>query len=269
MHIKEENTMNKKFNPNNYPKSIQRIPLAQIHVADYQRVLRNSTVKKIIDNFDPVGLGTLFVSKRDGKYWVFDGQHRLRALQALGVKTVECIVYEGMTYLDEAKAWDYFNLKATRANRLDQANAELKRGEAFAVALNNAVEETGLMIAYDGNNREGRIVAYTGLEKIYKDYGRDRLQKTLRFIKKTFGLDRKAYQRSMIIGVTEFFVRYEKYPKFDEKFLEKRLVNNGLQVLLNLSTRNKKQYNQSLEEGTVSALLELYNNNKKVENKLR
>lgn len=174
-----------------------------------------------------------------------------------------------MTYPDEAKAWDYFNLKSSRATRLDQANAELKRGEAFALALNRTVEETGLEIAYDGNNKDGRIVAYTGLEKVYKEYGRDRLKKTLHFIKKTFGLDKKAYQRSMIIGVTRFFVQFEKNSKFDQRFLEKRLVNNGLQVLLNLATRNKKQYNQSLEEGTVSALLELYNNNKRFENRLK
>lgn len=269
MHTKEENTMTKQFNPNSYPKSISRIPLTQINVADYQRVVRESTVRKIINNFDPRGLGSLLVSKRDGKYWVFDGQHRLRALQALGAKTAECIVYEGMTYLDEAKAWDYFNLKSSRATRLDQANAEIKRGDTFAIALNETVEETGLSIDYQQTGRDGYISAYIALEKIYKEYGRDRLQKTLRFIKQVFGLSRKAFQRSMMIGMTEFFVRYEKNPKFDQRFLEKRLVNNGLQVLLNLATRNKKQYNQTLEEATVSALLELYNSNKKFENRLR
>lgn len=261
--------MSKKFNPSNYPKSITRIPLSDINVDSYQRVLKESTVRKIINNFDPVGLGSLLVSKRDGKYWVFDGQHRLKALQALGAKTAECIVYEGMTYLDEAKAWDYFNLKSNRATRLDQANAELKRGDEFAIALDKAVEETGLYIDYQQKGREGHIKAYIALEKIYKEYGRDRLQKSLRFIKQTYGMTVKAYQRSMIIGITEFFVRYEKNPKFDQRFLEKRLVNNGLQTLLNLATRNKKQYNQSLEEATVSALLELYNNNKKFENRLR
>lgn len=261
--------MSKKFNPSNYPKSITRIPLSDINVDNYQRVLKESTVRKIINNFDPVGLGSLLVSKRDGKYWVFDGQHRLKALQALGAKTAECIVYEGMTYLDEAKAWDYFNLKSNRATRLDQANAELKRGDEFALALDKAIEETGLRIDYQQTGREGHIKAYIALEKVYKEYGRDRLQKTLRFIKETYGMSIKAYQRSMIIGVTEFFVRYEKNPKFDQRFLEKRLVNNGLQTLLNLATRNKKQYNQSLEEATVSGLLELYNNNKKFENRLR
>lgn len=260
--------MNKKFNPNNFVMKIQRINLSELNIADYQRVLRESTVNKIVKEFDPVGLGNLLVSYRDGKYWVFDGQHRLSALKLLGAKSADCIVYNGMTYIDEAKAWDYFNT-TKKATRLDKANSEFKRGEPLALALNSAVEECGLGIDYQNTGREGLIVAYTALESIYKQYGRERLTKTLRFLKETFGLSKQTYQRSVLIGMTEFFVRYENNPNFNQKFLEKQLVKNGIEILNNLATRNKQQYNQTLDEAVVSALLELYNKGKKYENRLR
>ena len=261
--------MTRTFNPSSYPKQIVKLPLDTIKIADYQRTVKQSTVRKIVNSFDPRGLGSLLVSHRDGSYYVFDGQHRLLALEELGAKSVECIIYEGMTYVDEAKAWDYYNLKSSRATRVDQANAELKRGEPFAIALDKTVEECGLHIDYKNTGRDGYIHAYSSIEKIYKTYGKARLQFTLRFIKETFGIKRKAFQRSVLIGITEFFVRYEKNPSFDQRFLEKRLVKNGLDTLLNLATRNKKQYNQLLEEATVSALLELYNEKKKFDNRLR
>lgn len=256
-----------KFKPDNFEKRIQKIPVELIQIADYQRVLRDSIVNKIVKEFEPVGLGNLLVSFRDGRYWVFDGQHRLSALKIMGVKTAECIVYTGMTYYDEAKAWDYFNT-TKKATKLDKANSEFLRGEPLAVAINQAVEECGLMIDYKAANRDGAIRAYSAIESIYKKYGKARLQKTLRFLKETFGLSNSVYRRSVLIGTTEFFVRYENNPKFNQKFLEKQLVKNGIDVLNNLATRNKQQYNQTLDEAVVSALIELYNKGKKYENRL-
>ena len=121
--------MNIKQSPTTkFQKNLATLPVSIIRVDDYQRVLRESNVKKIVSGFDPIGLQHLSISFRDGEYYVFDGQHRLEALKRLGIEEVECIIHYGMSYEDEAKAWDYFNKQITVASRLDEANAALKRG---------------------------------------------------------------------------------------------------------------------------------------------
>lgn len=258
-----------KFTPENYPKSIKQIPLTEIHTADYQRQLRGSNIDKIVKNFDPVGLGSILVSRRDGKYWVFDGQHRLSALRILGFKAIECIVYEGMTYIDEAKAWDYYNLKQNKATKLDEANAKLKRGDAAAIDLNNAVEEIGLSIAYDGSQKQGQIIAISALEKIYNEYGRERLQKVLSLIKGVFGTEKKAYQRFIVLGINEFLLRYENNPNFSEAWLRTRLEKAGFGSFSGYAKDCKFLGRTTSEEGVISATLKIYNTKKRFDNQLR
>ena len=40
-------------------QSIERIPLSEICIEPYQRVLNNARVKRIADNFDPARVGVL------------------------------------------------------------------------------------------------------------------------------------------------------------------------------------------------------------------
>src|SRR5699024_1624581 len=97
---------------------------------------------------------------------------------------VECIIHYGMTYKDEAKAWDYFNKQITKASKLDEANASLKRGDMLAVAIDEAVQEIGLEVDYKRQNVRGFIQAYGALEQVYKRDGKNRLQEVLLFIRR-------------------------------------------------------------------------------------
>ena len=59
-------------------QSIERIPLSEICIEPYQRVLNNARVKRIADNFDQARVGVLFLSKRGPhSYAIVDGQHYL------------------------------------------------------------------------------------------------------------------------------------------------------------------------------------------------
>lgn len=46
---------------------------------DYQRELKSERVKRIVSNFDERIANEPKVSYRDGKYYVFDGQHTIDA----------------------------------------------------------------------------------------------------------------------------------------------------------------------------------------------
>jgi hypothetical protein len=63
---------------------------------DYQRTLDVNRVKRIVANFNPNLVNPIKVSLRNGKYYVFDGQHTLAALKMKNNNQnllVECKVY--------------------------------------------------------------------------------------------------------------------------------------------------------------------------------
>lgn len=72
---------------------------------DYQRELKSERVKRIVSNFDERIANEPKVSYRDGKYYVFDGQHTIDARKALNGGNdlpILCKVYMGMSEKEEA-----------------------------------------------------------------------------------------------------------------------------------------------------------------------
>ena len=76
-----------------YMQSIERVPLNEICIEPYQRILNNARVKRIADNFDPARVGVLLLSKRgEHRYAIVDGQHRLCAMRQIGLQEAVCII---------------------------------------------------------------------------------------------------------------------------------------------------------------------------------
>ena len=72
---------------------------------NYQRPLRSERVKLIVKSFDERIANEPKVSFRDGKYYVFDGQHTIDARKVMnGGKDLPilCKVYMGMNEEEEA-----------------------------------------------------------------------------------------------------------------------------------------------------------------------
>lgn len=99
--------MQNRMNDDNVKKfartSIQQIPIAQIYLGKYQKRINPRRVAEIVANFNPDRMRPIEVSLRDGKYWCWDGQHRLAGAKARGDETIECQVHHGLTYEDEAR----------------------------------------------------------------------------------------------------------------------------------------------------------------------
>lgn len=251
-----------------YQKRIGTLKVKDLVVDDYQRQLRVSNVTKIVKNYNPVGFGLLQVSHRDGRYFVFDGQHRLEAAKRLKMTTVECLVYEGMSYEDEANAWKYFNSASTKPTQLDRAKVELITGDPVAVELDRCVSRTDFYIDYENQGANGGIKAYLTLKKIFIDHGEMNLTHTLQILRAAYGLERKAFQESTLFGISNFLIQYSANEKYDEKWLIKRLEDTGIDNLISMINQNKKMFNVTKKEAATSVFLQIYNKNKVTKNKL-
>ena len=71
----------------------------------YQRELNSRRVREIAENFDERVANEPKVSARDGRFYVFDGQHTIAARKLLNGGRdlpILCKVYTGLTERDEA-----------------------------------------------------------------------------------------------------------------------------------------------------------------------
>ena len=85
---------------------LRSLPLSVLNSGlPYQRTVKPKRVRELSESWDERLLDPIIVSFRDGKFNVIDGQHRISVIRekSKGEEClVKCLVYDGMTYEDEA-----------------------------------------------------------------------------------------------------------------------------------------------------------------------
>jgi len=203
-------------------QSIERIPLNEICIEPYQRVLNNARVKRIADNFDPARVGVLLLSKRGPhSYAIVDGQHRLCAMRQIGVSDAVCIVVVGMSYEDEA---NYFRIQTRDANPLN-AYSLYKAGVQAKDEHFLRIEAILLKNEYTvGLNAEPMVItAVNTLTRVMTMQGEAALDLALQSIRDAWHGDSTALRREMLAGVAEFARRYAT--RFTAETFRQRLGN--------------------------------------------
>ena len=196
--------------------------IALVHMepeSGYQRATNPAQVESIVRHFDEKKLGTLTVSHRDGKYHVVDGCHRAKALRKLGYTHAPCVVFNGLTFEQEA---DYFrsqNQDRRLIKPIEFFKAGLVSGDEQCVRINRIVKSNGFRI---GNGKKDfyEIAAVQALFTITDEYGYEVLDDTLCLIARTWGGIARASHSECLLGVAEFVNRYGK-ADFAERLKEK------------------------------------------------
>lgn len=99
------------------------------------------------DNYDAASLGTLVVSRRaNGSHVILDGQHRWTVVtQYDGDRELECRVYEGLTFEQEADLFLAFNNQSA-VNSLAKFNAGVIAGRDGPVVIKEILDKYGLEV---------------------------------------------------------------------------------------------------------------------------
>jgi hypothetical protein len=161
------------------------VPIALMRVSEVaQRDLRPSRVDELAKDFDPEKIGVLVVNKRDGLYWIIDGQHRKEVLKAVGWgdQQVQCEIYEGLTEAEEAEMFlgRNDNLAVTSLAKFKVA---VVAGRPDEVAIDKIVRSEGLRIG----SGAGVIQAVGTLTRVYDRFGADTLARSLAVIRDSYG----------------------------------------------------------------------------------
>lgn len=222
---------------------LDTVPVSEMFVDHgYGRPLTESLVKKITASFVEAGLGVVYLSLRDsGMYAILDGQHRWVAAKRKGIARMHARIYIDLSYEQEAALYTIFGDHRAQS-RSDIFRAKLEAKDPDAIDIARIIERAGLHF-FGALYHNGSVQAIGACENIYKRYGGETLDLTVRTIYAAFGPAAKAYQAPMLDGVTQFILRYEE--QADWVRVVSRLKDTGVPVLI----QKMRQLQEALSNG--------------------
>lgn len=233
---------------------------------NYQRRLDTKKVDKIVKNFDPGLVNVIKVSHRNGKYYVFDGQHTMEALKKRqGGKDimVECKIFYGMTEVDEANYFAQQNGITKRVDTRDKFRALCFAGDEKALTITKIVESVGLQINLtNGSKGDNKIVAVGSLQKMYDKLGDKGFEDALSIIKNAWGGDKESLSNEILMGMTVLM------KKCGDSLDEEKLIEKLSKVSPRVIIREAKVYKDGGDSRFAREMLNAYNKGLRESNKV-
>ncbi|MFO6447847.1 DUF6551 family protein [Erythrobacter sp. NE805] len=117
----------------------------------------------------------LTVSRREGRLYVVDGQHRLAAAKLRGdIQQLPCLIEEFADVAEEAQLFGDLNDRRRPVSAIDKFRAALVGGDADCMAIGAAMERAGLTLAPHGNPtswKPSQLANIGGIRAAWKTHG--------------------------------------------------------------------------------------------------
>ena len=177
----------------------------------YQRELNDDRVHKIAAEFDERIANEPKVSCRNGRYYVFDGQHTIAARKLLnGGKDlpIRCKVFYGLTESDEALLFAQQTGVSAKLTAGAKFRALIYGGEEDAMAFLKATESVGLYLDYKQTRGKKRLACISTAFELYKRVGDSLYREAMQTIMDAWGGDPDSLRAETVRGVVEFVNLY-------------------------------------------------------------
>lgn len=178
----------------------------------YQRSIDHNRVKRIVSNFNQNLANPVKVSNRDGRYYVFDGQHTLSALKLKNGGNdlmVECKVYYGLSQKDEAKLFSEQNGISTSVESNARMKALLVAGDAEITDFYNSVKNCGIRMDFTKGAAKNKIVACNTVFKIFKKTSPNDFAAIMKIINDSWSGEAESFRKEIIEGISIFYMEYK------------------------------------------------------------
>lgn len=211
-----------------HPYDMQLIPARLFTVnRNYQRDAQNKEINDIIANFDYHLVNPVKAVKRDGLYYIWDGQQTATALYS---KFGEEYLVPTMVYYDIDKSQEEARLlvasntgtgggKKLTPNQI--WDAILWADDPTALHINEVAANHGFNMG-SGKKRKSRSISAVGaVQSVYKALTESQFDAMFRIISGAWNGDPDSVTAPIIRGMAKFIKVYDG--KFDEKSLTRRL----------------------------------------------
>ena len=224
----------------------------------YQRRMNAAQVDRIVAEFNPLLVNAVKVSHRDGRFFVFDGAHTLAALRRIHEGKpfmVECKVFSGMTYQEEAELFA-LQTGTSRTVSFDyKLRAKLVAETPKEKAFLEATEAAGLHLSdVQRSSMRYVIAAKATAQRIYENYGADLYTDMLRLIVETWDAVEWSQSKPVLNDCAVFLNVYGDEYKRD-RFIRKLAYTNADELAAIARRQNVKDQPRQY----AMAILELYN----------
>ena len=196
--------------PSTHPIKIMDVDITQIHMAEYQRTPSQAKVMSIVREFSEHRVRPVELSYRDGAYWCFDGQHRVRAYQILNKRTIKAQVHYGLTYEEEAFLFAEQHRNETHISKRDEWKARMEAGNVDLETghILHELEKLGFTVSATPVAGKRTIHAISEVQKIYRRHGAKGLQILATVINEAWPTEVKATHREIVSGIGKIMSTY-------------------------------------------------------------
>jgi hypothetical protein len=191
----------------------------------YQRTGDNKRALDLARNWSWLACGTLQIAKRNNKYYVIDGQHRLMAaVKRDDIDVVPCMVYETDNNTDEAIGWLRANTFRRIPTSIQKFPALIESGNTDALYLKEVCDLLGIKITKNNTNALEMASIKSSLNIIA--HNRLRFYKVMSFIAEL--CVEHPIKEILIIGLDYIEQKFD----LNDKILRERLLNIGPKKLI-------------------------------------
>lgn len=199
----------------------------------YQREVNTARVDKILSEFQPSLVNPPKLSYRDGKYYVFDGQHTLTVLKARNNNQdlpILCKVYEGLNEVDEAILFELQNGIVSTPSTAQKLRSAYNRGDETACAVVDTARSFGFIVDYTCCKGPNHISAVKSLYNIYTKMGAQIYLETLGLIKAAWMGKSDSLRKEILEGMSIFVKTYKgRYNR--DLFIRKMAKVNPINII--------------------------------------
>lgn len=246
------------------PHKFTEVALGDMTVSERsQRALKPARVEQILAGLDLDAFGEPMLSARDGRYYIIDGQHRVRALaQFLGDgwerATVRCKVFEGLAERDEAKLFRQVNT-VLGTTAYDKFKVGVTAGYEEEVKILAVVEAAGLHISRS-HDAPGSISAIGALRRAYR-LSQKSLMFALKLASESYG--DAGLEGVIIEGLAQLHNRYERALDDEATIEALSHARGGVKGLLNAATKRRLTTGNSLPICVAAEAVDIINRHRK------
>lgn len=227
-----------------------------------QRELKPGRVDHIAANMDLEQIGTPTVNKRDGLYYIIDGQHRVEAYkQWLGEgwedQQLHCWCYTDLSEEEEAERFLKLNDTLT-VQAFDKFRIGFNANRPEETEISAIVMKCGLTISQ--SKAEGAIGAVGTLRRVYRRDGGAVLGRALGVIRDAYGSP--GLEAPVIDGIGLLCARYSGQLDVETAVTRLSSAAGGLAGLMNRAYFNKNQTGEPLTQCVAAAAVDIINRGK-------